>query len=216
MRFRTTKKHKEYWKNRKIDWKTSYLDTWNHPHRQLIANILKLFPWFSLIEVGCGPGPNLVQIVKQIPGRQVGGVDINEDAIALAKETLNGALLKVCSGENLLISDNATDVVLTDMMLIYAGPRKIHKYIEEIKRVARHYVVFCEFHHESWWKRLKLRLQEGYHAYNYEDLLHKHGFYDINIIKIPEELWPEPDGTPGHEPQKTFGYIIKAKLPLRK
>lgn len=207
---KSTEKWKKYWKTRKIDWKVSYLDTWNHPHRDLLSTVLTEFPWMSLIEVGCGPGPNLVNIIKKFKGKQVGGIDVSPSAIELAKETFNGAYLKVGSVEDIMMSDNSTDVILSDMCLIYISPSKIDKAIKEIKRVARENIVFCEFHSESILSRLKLRFTSGYCAHNYKKLLAKHGFNDILIRKLPEGSWP------GGEPQKTYGYIITAKIPKRK
>lgn len=210
--FKTTKEHEKYWKERKIDWNKDYLKTWNHPHRYMISAILELFPWISLFEMGCGPGPNLLNILLSFKERkkiQIGGIDINPEAIELAKETFGGGVFKVGSAEDVMFSDDAADVILTDMLLIYVGWFKINKYLKEIKRLARNHIILCEFHHKSWWQRLKLKLTSGYNAYNYIKRLRKHGFYDIYMVKIPESAWP------GGEPQKTFGYIIWAKVPIK-
>ena len=207
--FRTTKHQSKYWANRKIDWKTSYLDTWNHPHRSLIVGLLQTFQWTSLIEIGCGSGPNLVNIVKNLSNKQVGGIDINADAIALAEKTFQGGVFKVCSADDIMMSDKSTDVSLSDMVYIYVGSRKIDKHIEELKRVTRNYVILCEFHSDKWWKRLWLKWTSGYNAYNWKKLLTKHNFYDIINYKIPTEMWP------GGDPQKTYGYILVAKVPKR-
>lgn len=207
---KSTEKWKKYWTERKIDWKVSYLDTWNHPHRDLISLVLTEFQWTSLIEVGCGPGPNLINIVKHFKGKQVGGIDVSSSAIELAKQTFNGAFLKVGSVEDIMLSDNSTDVILSDMCLIYLSPSKIDTAIKEIKRVGRSHIIFCEFHSESLINRLRLRFTSGYYAHNYKKLLAKHGFDDIIIRKLPENSWP------GGEPQKTFGYIITARIPKRK
>jgi len=206
---RTTENHKKYWQERKIDWNQSYLQTWNHPHRFLISAVLKEIGWMSLFEIGCGAGANLVNIIKSFPGKkiQLGGSDINPDAIKTAQEALKGAILKVGSGDDVIMSDDSTDIVLTDRMLIYVGPRQIDKYIKEIKRIARSYVVLCEFHSPSLYDRIKLRWTSGYNAYDYRKLLEKHGFYDIQLVKIPSEVWPG-DTYPS--------FIIKAKVPVRK
>ena len=209
---RTTQYHKKYWAERKINWATSYTSTHNHPHRFLISKVLGTFKWLSLIEIGCGSGANLINIIKSFPGRQVGGVDVNRDAIEEAKKYLNGAYLKVNSGDDVMMSDDSTDVVLSDMCLIYVGPRKIRNYLKEMKRIGRHHIVLCEFHSDSWWNRMALRFNSGYYAYNYDKLLKKLGFYDIIKLKLRPEDWPEEDGTPGGEPQKTFCYIIKARI----
>jgi len=207
--FRGTKNHINWWANRKIDWKTSYLDTWNHPHRGMITQILRRIDWFSLFEIGCGSGPNLVRIAKEFPRRQLGGIDVNPEAIEMAGQYLQGGHFKVGSADDIMMSDKSTDVVLSDMCLIYVSPRDIDRHIKEIKRLARAYVVLCEFHSESLWNRLKLKFNSGYNAYNYKKLLKKHGFYDTATVKIPESAWP------GGDPQKTFGYLIISKVPKR-
>ena len=207
--FNSTKKWKSFWEERKIDWNKDYLQTWNHPHRHLISAILKRLSWMSLFEIGCGAGANLVNIVKSFPGKtlQLGGSDINEDAIKVAQEVLKGAVLKVGSGDDVIMSDDSVDIVLTDRMLIYVGPTKIKSYIREIRRLARNHVILCEFHSESFYDRIKLKLTSGYNAYNYKRLLEKFGFYNIMAYRLPKEAWPG-DTYPS--------YIIVAKVPKRK
>lgn len=205
----STKNHLNWWKNRKIDWKESYLDTWNHPHRRCITGILRTLHWLSLVEIGCGPAPNLIAILKEFKGVQLGGVDVNPEAIALAKKTFNDGLFKVCSGDDVMLSDKSTDVSLTDMCLIYVGPRKIHKYIEEMKRISRNYVVLCEFHSSNPLRRLWIKLGTGHHAYNYFKLLSKHGFYDIMSYRFTEEDWPD---SPKYN---NIRHIFVARVPKR-
>lgn len=204
MRNRTTKKHKAFWKNRKIDWKESYLSTWDHPHRKLIIHALKMFDWFSLWEVGCGPGANLVKITEQLPGHQLGGGDINEDAIELAKQTFIGGRFHVEESDNILLSDDSVDVVLSDAHLIYYGPTEIKKVLSEMIRATRTHLVLCEYHSTSWWERLMIRLKTGYNAYNYEQLLESLGCYSVRLIKIPQSYWPDTMWG-------KYGYIIMAK-----
>lgn len=206
----TTSQWEGWWENRKIDWKAHYLDTWNHPHRFMISNLLKEFQWMSLLEVGCGAGANLVNILRHFPNKQLGGTDINPDAIKLAMETFKGALFKVCPAHDIIMSDSSTDVVLTDMTLIYSGPWKIKKTLKEIRRVARLYVVFSEFHSENPLERFWLRLTSGYHAHNYRKLLDELGFYDIMLVKVPADAWP------GADARQKFRYLVVAKVPRRK
>lgn len=207
--FNSTKKWKQWWETRKINWQESYLSTWNHPHRYLISGILKELGWMSLFEIGCGAGANLVNIVKSFPGKtlQLGGSDINPDAIQVATGILKGAVLKVGSGDDVILSDDSVDIVLTDRMLIYVGPGKIDSYIKEIRRIARNYIILCEFHSPSLYDRIKIKISSGYNAYNYKTLLDKYGFYDIMAYKIPPEAWPG-DTYPS--------YLIVAKVPKRK
>lgn len=203
--FKTTEQHKKFWEERKIDWNKDYASTWNHPHRTLIAAALHSFFWVSLWEVGVGAGANLIRIVREFKGKQLGGSDINADAIAECQKIFPNGKFHVESAEDMLLSDKAVDVLLSDAALIYIDPKKIDKVIREMTRSARVRIVLCEFHSKNWLKRMMFRWKSGYHSYNYYKLLKKHGCYDIQIIKIPKEYWP---GTPWEE----WGYIIMAKV----
>lgn len=202
----TTKKHSKYWEDRKIDWKTSYFDTWDHPHRDLIVSVLKGMNWQSLWEVGVGGGANLMRIMKDIPDKQLGGSDVSPDAIEFLQQTFKGGMFQCEAGGNMMMSDNSVDITLTDMCLIYVDPRHIQKYLKEIYRITRNNIVLCEFHSESWWQRLKARIG-GYHVYNYKKELEKAGFYGIIVQHIPEKYWP------GTDKNTQFRAIIVATKP---
>ena len=204
--FNSTKRWVRWWSRRKINWREHYMNP-EHPHRRLIIEVLNSFPWFSLIELGCGAGANLVNVVKYLSGRQVGGVDINPDAIEFCNKHFTSGLFKVASADNVLLSDKMADVLLVDMLYIYISPFKIKKYLKELKRLTRTYVVLCELHDQSLWNRLALKWNEGLNAYDWEKLLAKHGFYDIMVFKISPEGWP--DSTL----QQRFGHIVVAKVP---
>src|SRR3990167_9984526 len=206
--FKTTKEHKKYWQTRCIDWQKHYGDTWNHPHRYYITAVLKTFSWYSLMEIGCGAGANLINIIRAMPGRQLGGIDINKEAIDLVNKTFKGGVFKVNSADDIMMSDNSADIILSDMTLIYVGPFKIKKYLKEIIRVGRNKLVLCEFYSEKWWRRLVLRLYSGYNSYNYPRLLIKLGFYDTVVYSFPESAWPNIDWK-----QKEFTHLIVTKLP---
>src|SRR3990167_683161 len=205
MRNRTTKQWSNWWKNRHINWKEQYIDTTDHPHRGLLLKALESMKWFSLFEIGTGAGANLINIVRHFKKVQVGGIDINKDAIETAKHYLQGALLKVGSAEDIMFSDNSVDVILTDMSLMYISPLEIDKVIKEMKRIGRNYVVLCELTSHSWWEQLKFFWSSGYHAHNYKKLLEKHEFWDIMEYKLPKEAWPGGD-------QEKIGYIIIARI----
>jgi len=205
----TTNQHKKYWEDRKIDWNTHYTATWNHPHRQFIVDKLKELKWISIVEIGCASGPNLIKIAMEIPRADVGGIDLNKDAILTAQkifsENKRNAWFKVGNGESVKMSDGSVDMVLSDMALIYVGRTKIKKHISEMHRICRKGVILLEFHHKSWWKRFVQKVKSGYNVYNYKKLLEEQGFYDVQVDKLPPEMWEN------HEPQKTFAYRITAK-----
>lgn len=205
-----TKKWKGYWEDRYVSKEDADPDAWKHPHRFVISAILKNFAWQSLFEVGCGTGSNLVNIVKTHRHKQVGGIDVNSKFIKIARSMFKGgALLKVNSVEDMMMSDKSCDVLLSDMTLIYISPWKIKKVLREIVRVTRNKVVFCELHCNFWADRQWMRLTDGYNIYDYKRLLEKYGFYDIQYYKLTEEDWP------GGEPQRSYGYIFVANVPKK-
>lgn len=210
--FKTTKRHKEFWSNRQINWEQDYLladGALNHPHRQMILDTLASLRWRSIVEVGMGAGANLVRIKQQWPSAIVGGCDINRDAVIVAGKYLKDArYLDVADPRDIFLSDGTIDVTLSDACLIYMGPTQIRKALKEMRRVAIRYLVLCEFHSESWWERMKLRWQTGYNAYDYKKLLEELGFFNIKITKIPKEVWP---GTPWEK----FGCIVTCEFPSR-
>ena len=205
----TTKEHRNWWKKRKIDWEQAYLSTWNHPHRQAILYMLSQIHWKSLIEIGVGAGGNLKAIIKNLPGKQLGGIDISEDAIVSCKKTFPNGVFFACPADDILMSDKSTDVALSDMMYIYVSPRDIKKHLKELKRITRNYVVLCEFHHTNPIKRFIFLLKSGFHIYNWNKLLKKNGFYDILTYKLTADDWP---GSKKHE---DFCSVFLAKVPQK-
>lgn len=205
-----TKQHQGYWRDRKINWQDHYTSTWDIPRRHLLVQILKTFHWLSLIEVGVGGGANLVAIAKAIGrGVQLGGIDINPDAIAHTRTLFAGhGIFSVCKADDIMMSDKSTDVVLSDMIYIYVNGKDIDRHMKEAARIGRNHVVFHEFYTQSWWERLKLKATSGYTAHDWKKVLERNDFYDIIIYKIPEEMC-------GGDTQKKFSHIIKAKVPQR-
>ncbi len=214
---KTTNDHIKYWSERKIDWVQSYFNP-DHPHRQLIVDeFTKLKQAASVLELGCASGANIYRLMKAHPRIGGGGTDISKDAIDTARMLRDekrifpqNTMFEVGGAEKIFLSDHSVDVVLTDMCLIYLGPSRIKTALKEIARVGRDSVIFCEFHSTNPFKRLGLKLASGYNAYNYPKLLEKAGYYNVEVRKLTEKDWP------GGEPQKTFGYIITARLPKKR
>jgi len=206
-----TSSRKKWWKERKINWEHDYLSTFSHPHRALIVAALQSFNWISLWEIGVGGGANIMRILRDFQvtperPRQLHGSDVNPDAVAFCQKTFTGGKFRVESAEKLFMSDKSVDVTLSDATLIYLGPGKIQKAIKELVRVSRQRIVLCEFHGTSLWKRWLLRLKTGYNAYNYQKLLEDAGCWDIQIVKMPEQLW-------AGFPWQPWGHVIVARVP---
>jgi ubiquinone/menaquinone biosynthesis C-methylase UbiE len=194
----------KYWQRRKINWNQSYW-TPGHPHRLLILKEMLRFPFKSVYEVGCAAGANLANIHSVFKGAEVGGTDVNEDAIEQARKNLPYAKdLEVGTAEDIFFSDKSIDVVITDATLLYVSPLKIKKVVKEMARVTRNGIVLCEPYKEHWWQRFNLWCKEGLYVHNYPKLLSDAGFYDIKLTKMTAKDWPD-------SLWYTAGYIISAK-----
>lgn len=210
-----TRQHEGWWKNRKINWQEHYTSTWNIPRRQMFIAFLKSFRWgISMYEIGMGGGANLVAMAQTLndkeKGLRLGGCDINPDAVNHVKHIFqNNGVFSCCPADDVMMSDNSTDLTIADMMYIYVNGKDIDRHMKEVYRITRNYVVFHEFYSPSWWERLKLKARSGYTAHDWKKVLERNGFYDIMIYKVPEEMC-------GGEPQKQFSHIIKARVPQRK
>lgn len=201
--YKTEQEHLRYWSARQIDWKSCYLDTWEHPHRQMIVDALREIEFDSVLEVGCASGPNLFRIHKEFPEVRLSGTDVNQQAIEVARGSVDGDL-RIGTLAQADFADQCADVVLTDMVLIYVA--KIEETLARIRRLARKGVVLCEFHSERNWERAALKLATGYRAYDYPALLRAQGFRAVIASKIPRDLWP------GGRPQRTFAHLITASV----
>lgn len=103
----------------------------------------------SVLEVGCNVGRNLLALKQFVP--EICGVEPNREAIRIAKGQAQLADVRIdeCDGFSLPYGDSSVDLVLTSGVLIHVAPEDLGRIVDEILRVARHYVVCIEyFSHE--------------------------------------------------------------------
>ncbi len=129
----------------------------------------------AVLEIGCGPGGNLIEIYNQHP-KALHGVDISEAMIALANETVSGKNIRVqkTNGESLPFADDTFDISFTSTVLQHiTDEQMLHKTIAEISRVTAGNVYIFE--------RIENRLSgnalcAGRPVAYYETLFSKHRF----------------------------------------
>ena len=103
----------------------------------------------SALEVGCNIGRNLVALQHFVP--TLHGIEPNRFACEQARqnEALSGATIQEGEGSALPYTDNSIDLVFTSGVLIHVAPENLGGVVDEIVRVARHYIVCIEyFSHE--------------------------------------------------------------------
>ncbi len=194
--FLGTRLHEWIWKVRKFENEDDC--SYNHPHRRFVADQLKsLQPVVSLLEVGCNAGQNLALLADLFPGAELHGVDVNAGAIETAKRVLSKKPslsfdVRAGKADNLShLPDQSVDVGFTDATLMYVGPDKIKRTLNELARVSRKGLILNEWHlfdHDaqsdaSFW-------YDAHWVHNYRALLADlKNVRSIDIQRLPEGLW---------------------------
>jgi len=187
------------WGNEKNYWVRGYWDSRGHSHRSFLMERIFKFSPSSILEVGCNCGPNLYILAKKFPNVEIRGIDINSMAVQkgnewFTQEDISNVKLFVGKADDLRqFRDKSFDVVFTDAVLIYIGPDKIKKVIEEMLRVTRKALIFLEWHcFDS--KRNPLGVYVGHWMRDYRALLKEFVPEDkIKVTKMPKDLWPDPN-----------------------
>lgn len=204
------------WQTRHIykgsNWPRGYCDSINHPHRQLLLEkILANTPLKNVLEIGCNTGPNLYLLAQELPKAKLYGIDINRKAIEigkqwLGKEKITNILLFIGKADKLeLFPDKSVDLVFTDGTMLYVGPDKINKTINEMVRITRKALVFNEWHQED--KEEVCFYYYGHWVHNYRKLFEACSLPkdNIRISRIPGDIY-------GDKSWKAFGAIIEVRL----
>jgi ubiquinone/menaquinone biosynthesis C-methylase UbiE len=191
----------------------NYSGELHHPHRQFLINRIEHhFPISNILEIGCGRGQNLYLLAKKFPGLTIKGIDINPTVIKFGQKLFsennikNVELLEKKADDLSIFTDKMFDVLFTDATLMYIGPDKIMKVIEDIKRITVKSIILVEWHQEGIKGLGKYDSHLGLWHRNYSELLTKiFPKEKINISKIPIKFWPD-------ENWNKFGYIIEINL----
>jgi pseudaminic acid biosynthesis-associated methylase len=99
----------------------------------------------SALEVGCGPGWNLLAIKQVHPGCEVHGVDVHAPSVEAARQV--GIEAHVCSATGItsLFECNSIDLVFTSGMLIHVAPSDLEATMRAIIDVSAKYVLAIEY-----------------------------------------------------------------------
>jgi len=100
----------------------------------------------SVLEIGCGTGIDLRLFPETF---QIHGIDLNENALDIAKEKLTIANFKKGNITDLPFEDSSIDFVFTHQLLNYLDEDTLEKGITEMYRVARKYIMNCEKFEET-------------------------------------------------------------------
>ena len=99
-----------------------------------------------VLELGCGPGGNLLEGARRAPASLV-GIDISASMLALARKNLEGCAveLKKTDGRRLPLEDQTIDLALTVTVLQHnVDPAGLRRVIAELCRVSAGRIVIME------------------------------------------------------------------------
>lgn len=91
----------------------------------------------SVLEVGCGPGGNLVELLKRHPRRLV-GCDVAPAMVEAARDEAGrkGAEVVLIDGESLPFDDKEFDVTFTATVLMHNPADRMVKMVDEMCRIT--------------------------------------------------------------------------------
>jgi ubiquinone/menaquinone biosynthesis C-methylase UbiE len=96
----------------------------------------KLTSSSSVLDVGCGKGFMLVDLVKALPGISIVGIDISDYAIKNSHELVSKNL-RVANCSDLPFDDNSFDLVISINTIHNLDKKGVIKSVQEIERVKK-------------------------------------------------------------------------------
>jgi len=140
----TKEQQANFWKAKGPTEAERYWKTERHrKRRKWFAARLKRYDFESIYEVGCNSGRNLWYVENKLPGKRLGGLDINSHAINLAREMVPQAEfhnIDICDMD----VEDKYDIVFTSGVLLHIPPSHIYEVIEKCIQKANKYVMHME------------------------------------------------------------------------
>ena len=163
-----------------------------HTRLPAFRHMLEGLPINRLLEVGCNRGHNLVALAEILDkGAEVVGVEPNEYALGLARESSLKVGVLQGNAFDLAFKDGYFDLVFTACVLIHIPPANLPLAMAEIYRVSRRYILAIEYFAE----------QETVIDYRgHDDLLWKRDFLKHYQTQFPDlalirsGYWGHEDG----------------------
>lgn len=137
----------------------------------------------SVLEIGCGTGIDL----RLFPDAfEIKGIDLNDNALKIAKEKLPQGDFKKGTITDLPFEDSSIDFVFTHQLLNYLDDETLNKGISEMYRVAKKYIMNCEKFEQS-----EKQIDEHH---KYRNMLKRWMDYKVRMVSnvdMHEEIDPD-------------------------
>jgi pseudaminic acid biosynthesis-associated methylase len=109
------------------------------------SSLLAEFQIRSVLEIGCGQGANLGPISRIVAADQVWGIDINQEALAIARSHSPGINVVAGSARWLPFRDGLAELAFTVGVLIHQPEATLPIVLGEIVRCANRFVLWAEY-----------------------------------------------------------------------
>lgn len=158
----------ERWARMNSGWATACWESTGKPHRgHVLAALESLWPFASVLEVGCNAGVNLRMIRERWPDVAVSGTDVCPEALAVLGEQLPAA--RVLPGDLRavlpILPSREYDVVLSCYCLTYIEPDELPEVMADLRRIVRKGLVLAEPQALGRSTRIDLPFPEWVHDY---------------------------------------------------
>jgi len=163
-----------------------YLQTWGYKRSDMNLEFISGLEDAKILEVGCNIG-NQLRMLEWQNHSDLWGIEINEDAVSIAKSLCRKTQITCASAFDLPFEDNTFDLVFTSGLLIHIQPEDLEKVISEIYRVTNKYIWGFEYFS-------KMPLQINYRGH--KERLWKNDFPKVyqglfrNLVLIRKKLYP--------------------------
>lgn len=143
------------------EWEQWYVNNWGKTRLEMNAEFIDSLPRdINLLEIGCNSGNQLLAL-KEAGFTNIYGIDLQAEAIELAKDRTGLTQLSCASGFNIPFEDGFFDLVVTNGTLIHIAPGDHARIMSEMFRVSKRYIWGFEYYAEDI-ESISYRGEEGY------------------------------------------------------
>lgn len=172
------------------------------PHRLILRDVVLGLNPASVLEIGCGMGPNLFLLWQANHELTLAGMDPSRVAIESAgaevlRHKASSIQLQVGAADQLRrLPESSVDVVLADAVLMYIPPDAISKTLVEMLRVSRSGVVLSTWHLDGLADKDLQSVPTAHYdeetwVYDYRRLLATISGIKLEISAYPTDVWQD-------------------------
>lgn len=118
--------------------------------------LVKNFPHISsLMDIGCGGGLFLLHLSNHLPEMKLHGIDVSDEAIKLAKQTLQSAQIhsniknvsfELSPQKELTLPKNHVDIILTTLVCHHLTDNELVEFLKSMFTAAKKVVIINDLH----------------------------------------------------------------------